>query len=88
MIKTIYICEKCGHEQLTDQQFWKVGVQAHPINYPHTANSFVTGKTMEVCRPCLESFGIHVQQKQDGPAQPVPTVEDLIKEIIERCSPE
>ena len=86
MIKTIYICEKCGHEQLTDQQFWKVGVQAHPINYPHTAHSFVTGKTMDVCRPCLESFGLHVQKKQDGPAQPVPTVEDLIKAIIERCS--
>lgn len=82
-IKTIYKCDKCGSEQESNNQFWTVGVTANCSNY--ASRDFVAGKSMQVCRPCLESFGIHVQHKQDEPAQQPPTLEELILEIISRC---
>ena len=85
-IRTIYTCEKCGAEQLTGDQFWTVGVQANHHAYSPQVWQFVTGKSLQVCRPCLESFGIHVQTKPNEEPAPVPTVEELIREIIERCS--
>lgn len=86
-IKTIYICEKCGHEQLSSDQFWTVGVQAYHHNYSVGPREFVEGKKIQLCRPCLESFGIYVQQRKDPEVQPVtPTLEELIAEIIARCT--
>lgn len=87
-IKTIYICEKCGQEQLSAEQFWTVGVQAYHHGYSVGKYDFVEGKKLQVCRRCLESFGIHVKQQNDQESQPVPpTLEDLIAEIIARCTP-
>lgn len=89
-VKTIYICDKCGSEQDSSKQFWTVGVTAtcsiHPD--PHGYRRFVEDKYLQVCRPCLESFGIHVQTRpehKDNPPQ-IPTIEELIREIVERCS--
>ena len=87
-IKTIYICEKCGHEQLTADQFWTVGIQANHHGYAVGFYDFVEGKKMQVCRPCLESFGIHVSKKVEQDTKPAPpTLEELIAEIIARCAP-
>lgn len=84
-IRTIYKCDKCGNEQATAEQFWTVGVSAKHHMYGSN-NDFVAGKSLEVCRPCLESFGIHVQKKPgETTPSPVPSVEDLIREIIQRC---
>ena len=84
MIRTIYKCDKCGNEQDTPAQFWTVGVTANHALY--VGNDFVNGKSMNVCRKCLESFGIHVQTKPDDPkhVEP-PTLEDLIIEIVQRA---
>lgn len=85
--KTIYTCDKCGHEQETPDGFWTVGVSAsHSIGVPN--NHFVEGKHMHVCRPCLESFGINVLTKPEHEQNPpqIPSVEDLIREIVQRCS--
>lgn len=86
-IKTIYTCDNCGNEQEKPDQFWVVGVNAtHILSAPN--KEFVSGKHMQVCRPCLESFGIHVQKKPDHEQNPpqIPSVEDLIREIVQRCS--
>ena len=54
MITTIYKCDKCGLEQTTNDQFWNVGVAAQHTNYTFKNTQYVTGKTMQVCRSCLE----------------------------------
>ena len=85
--KTIYTCDKCGNEQEKPNQFWTVGVSATHSAYPPN-NEFVQGKHMHVCRPCLESFGIHVQKRPEHAQNPpqIPSVEDLIRELVQRCS--
>ena len=79
-----YKCEKCGHVQSTPEQFWELLV--HVEHYPNgdRVNKWQTPKfKMQVCRPCLESFGINVQKKAEGPTPVYPTIEDLITEIVQ-----
>lgn len=85
-VRTIYKCDKCGAEQSTADQFWVVGVIAHVRNGSiNTYSPFVSqDHKMEVCRKCLESFGIHVQHR--GPKAPMPkppTLEDLIIQLVQ-----
>jgi hypothetical protein len=80
-VTTIYKCDKCGAVQNTDNQFWTIGVTAK--SRERTSDSFVQGKSMEVCRPCLESFGLFVSKKiEEAPEYNPPTLEELIREII------
>ena len=81
MITTIYKCDKCGNEQNDTEQFWTVGITAEVM---YVSSRVV--KSIHVCRPCLESFGIYVSPKKDEPLPAPPTVEELIREIIARCS--
>ena len=88
-VKTLYTCDKCGSVQETADQFWTVGVTANHGMHPEAQNLYVNtvtiplDKHVQVCRPCLESFGIHVMQKPSDPPKPqLPTVEELIREII------
>ena len=86
-VKTIYTCDKCKAEQETVNQFWTVGVTAtHGCS--DSSREFVKNKHMQVCRPCLESLGLYVQIKPEHKASPprIPTVEELIREIVERCT--
>jgi hypothetical protein len=84
-IKTIYICDKCGAEQFSEEQFWTVGLWAACSATRTTAypNEYVADKRVHVCRPCLESFGIHVRVKDGVDPAPSPTIEELIREILE-----
>ena len=42
-VRTIYKCDKCGKEQETHEQFWKVGVVAFPFTGTlNTYSPFVT----------------------------------------------
>ena len=86
-VKTIYTCDKCGAEQLSAEQFWTVGVWAiHSVNnLPTNPSEFVQNKSMQVCRPCLELLGIHVKTKPGAEIATPPTVEELIREILERA---
>ena len=85
MITTIYKCDKCGNEQNDNDQFWTVGITAR-TKWHQSMDDIV--KSIQVCRPCLESLGIYVTQtkKKDEPLPAPPTIEELIREIIERCS--
>lgn len=79
-IATIYKCDKCGNEQSTPEQFWKLGLTARCMSLggSHATNDI---NCMYVCRPCLEALGIYVRQpKADAP--PPPTLEDIIREIV------
>lgn len=85
--RNIYTCDTCKAEQPTRDQFWYVGVYANTNGaYRNDYESPVA--QIEVCRVCLEKLGIHdgrpVEQKA---AEPAPTtVEDLVRELIARCS--
>jgi len=84
-VRTIYQCDKCGKEQGTPEQFWNVGV------FAHTNDSWVAGRKeavgnhkIQVCRLCLESFGIYAKKAPDAAPIAHPTTEELIREIVER----
>lgn len=85
-VKTLYTCDKCGNVQETPKQFWTVRVIANHIKYPSQA--FVKDKFIQVCRFCLESFGLCVHTKPDEPPPKFPTLEELIREIVQRCQEE
>ena len=77
MITTIYKCDKCGNELPSKEQFWTVEIITSSVY-----NSRHSEAVIEVCRPCLESFGINVPKDKAKILPPPPTVEDLIREII------
>jgi hypothetical protein len=90
-INIIKTCDKCGVVVKEKEQLWTVGITANcggtNASPSSRLNPYVTNMSMEVCRPCLESFGIHVQHKKDMPLpSEQPTLEDRIREIIELCS--
>lgn len=84
MIKTSYVCDKCGAVQDTPEQFWNVGVTysnqgATYIQYSTPAHK----NTMQVCRKCFIDFGLTAPTKKDEPIQQAPpTLEELIREIV------
>lgn len=88
-VKTIYTCDKCNKEQETKEQFWSVGVVANHNHERKTSEGYTTyvaDMSMQVCRSCLESFGIYVMKKKDVVVTepiPEPTLEDRIKELVE-----
>lgn len=86
MITTAYKCDKCGIVQETDKQFWEIGIIANWVGIvrsPYQIDSFVNKMSMHVCRKCLEDFGIHVQKKPDQPEVAPPTLEDVIRDIVD-----
>ena len=88
MIKTSYVCDNCGAEQSTPDQFWTVGVNAAPVNYAFKNDEYVNGKKLQVCRTCLESFGIHVQKKLNEPEKPTPTTAELLVQLLSKIAME
>lgn len=90
-ITTIYKCDKCGAEQAIPSmdspvQFWQVKISSRPYPLQQFQPYGTAPVTINVCRPCLESFGINVTKQKDKPAPPPPSVEDLIREVIALCT--
>lgn len=86
-VKIVRACDKCKSNVEEKQQLWKVGVEARCYNgfaAPSLTNyDFVKGMGMDVCRSCLEGFGIHAQSKDISPtSEKPPTLEELILEIV------
>jgi len=81
MIKTEYICDRCGAVQTTVQQFWKVAVTVSALESPAFGSSGM--KFGQWCRACVERIGLlpKVQTKDESPTLP-PTLEEMIREII------
>lgn len=84
--KTIYTCDKCGAEQETPVQFWTLQVTARTALDEY--ESSVSGLRIEVCRECLEKYGIYSKQKQkpkQTPEENKVTIESLIKDLIKNA---
>ena len=83
--KMIYTCDKCGAEQLDGSQFWTVAVSAHEGLHADDTYHRVNKMSIQVCRVCLEGFGIHAQAETKAkPEYNPPSLEDLIREIVTR----
>jgi len=90
---TIYKCDKCGEVQPNNGQFWTVGIKAQCQGGGYSGDyktAWYIGDQykMEVCRACLESFGIYAKKREAQPAQPAPSLEDLIREIVRQEMPQ
>ena len=83
-VKTTYTCDKCKKVQEEKGDLWHVGIS---VNCGKPASYTNAPLRMEVCRPCLESFGIYMKDKDTGSivTDPIPTLEALIEEIVQRC---
>ena len=94
--KTIHTCDKCGTEISGSDQKWKVGVFAKCMLPSALADSNFSTRyevtkdhAMEVCRPCLEAFGIYATKKEQPQEAPQPpTLEDLIRELVRQELPQ
>ena len=80
MISTDYQCDKCKVIQNTAEQFWTItiGIRDH-----RWGTRIDEQKTIDVCRPCLESFGLAAPLDPHKPPCVAPTIEDLIREIVQ-----
>lgn len=81
----IYECDKCHNKQEDHEQFWFLTVHA---KWAQNNSSRPVGHSYDVCRNCLEDLGIFQQKTQDTQSPEPPTVEELIREIIQRCTEE
>ena len=81
-ITTIYKCDQCGKEQFDKKDFWELAV-VYRTDYV-SWNPDRSDLKMQVCRPCLETFGIVIEPKEPPIAQPM-TIEDLIYEIANQA---
>jgi hypothetical protein len=73
-------CDKCKKEVDKDAQLWNVDVSAS--SYPNRNEFHAPQKSTQVCRPCLESFGIHVITRNHEEPPKAPSISDLVLEII------
>lgn len=85
-VKITYKCDKCGAESESDDQFWIVSVSAQVYKYRQSLSA--PQKSIQICRKCLDSFGIIIKPKDPVEAAKFPTIEDLIVEIVQRTAKE
>jgi hypothetical protein len=87
MIKTSYICDRCGHEQGTPTQMWRLGITLIHQDTTYWKAPEPTTKALW-CRACCEQFEPlfkNAQPKENQPAPPPQlTLEDLVREIAEQ----
>jgi len=94
MIRTEYICDKCGHSQGTESDMWDLGIsirQVLPVAHPGTAQR--TDKNLQMwCRACVEEIGylnnytkdLEAKARGEEIVRPTPpSFEDLIRELVE-----
>ena len=85
MITTTYKCDRCGHEQPTNEQMWNVWVSYACLPYfrGYGSNHNAVRDALW-CRPCMEAMQVLGAAKDDQktPPPPPPTLEETILEII------
>ncbi len=82
-ITTTYKCDRCEHEQDNTTQMWSIEVG---IKSAGTNPMFLTSRQTALwCRKCVED--VHLlkipqhEPQRDLPSKP--TIEDLVREIVE-----
>ena len=83
-VKTIYTCDRCGHEQDTIEQMWTIRiVVSHGNSHPSTA---VAGRNLVLwCRKCCDVHQL-INEPNPTPTVPAPkilTFEDRLKALVE-----
>ncbi|MFH1235814.1 MAG: hypothetical protein V1685_02645 [Parcubacteria group bacterium] len=81
MIKTEYICDRCGKVQETSDQFWYVRVSVSHVRTPVTVGYTAHTKEATWCRACVEVIKMLPTENKLIAAMPEPTLEDMIREI-------
>ena len=82
-VQTIYKCDKCSKEQPTMVQFWEISISAKAIDDPYPGRQTAT---IQVCRACLESYGIYAKKEtKEAVGYSPPSTEELILEVLGRC---
>ena len=82
-VQTIYKCDKCSKEQPTMAQFWEISISANTIDDPRSG---YPRATIQVCRACLESYGIYAKKEtKEAVGYSPPSTEELILEVLGRC---
>ena len=84
-IRYIRVCDKCKGEVDDKDQLWAIKILPVCYSGAHAQDTFDSSPTMklDVCRPCLESFGINVTTKPNVPVKPHPTIVEAIQEMID-----
>lgn len=84
-IKYTRTCDKCAAVVDDKDQLWSIKILPVCYSGAHAQDTFDSSPTMklDVCRPCLESFGLHVMRKPNVPAKPIPTIVEAIQEMID-----
>jgi hypothetical protein len=80
-IKITYKCDRCEAEAKEQRELWHISIHARPLG---EGVHWDGGKSMHVCRPCLEAMGINRtnETKKKEPDFVPPTLEEVIREII------
>lgn len=84
-IKYLRTCDKCSSVVDDKDQLWAIKIL--PVCYSgiQAPDMLFNSPTMklDVCRPCLEGFGINVTTKPNVPVKPHPTIVEAIQEMID-----
>lgn len=84
MRETIVTCDLCKGTINNDAQTWNVCIYARCGYKPHVSSVYESPElALEICRPCLDRLGIQVgYRKPEDIVQPIPTIEDVIRELV------
>ena len=85
----VLTCDRCKKnvKPNSDEQFWEVGIvtACRPRTIAHKQLYCVDAKyKMEVCRDCIEDFGMVPSERTPPPPAP-PSLEDMIFEIVQNA---
>lgn len=83
MIVTTYTCDKCGHEQEEPEQMWEIGIVAREQTIKHSNYINTPRECALWCHSCVVKFGLLPRPKDTSKPNPIPTFEDIIREIIQ-----
>lgn len=76
-------CDKCKRKVEKDEQFWALNLRAQErsTRYKNIEDEYPT-RSIDVCRPCLESFGIYTRNKPEPEKLTPPGIEAMLREIL------
>lgn len=88
MIRTLFACDRCGAESSKGEGLYHVGVMINSVSYPLSRPSM--DFQQQWCASCCEQVGLkrtmiayHEAAAPKEPATIVPTLEDMIIELID-----
>jgi hypothetical protein len=79
-VAVTYKCDRCGHEQETENQMWKVRLAYGYFGYE---THFDDKYEKDWCRDCMAEFGLLINMPETRhPIVPPPTLDDFLRELV------